>query len=94
MPRFYFQLSEGQLDSKGKHCATRQEGMAFAAQLAAQFGRTHHYIAPDLRVYVTDEMGREVFTMPVRDYAQTRANASPSSTDAARITGTNFPRPD
>jgi hypothetical protein len=44
--------------------------MAFAAQLAAQFGRNHEYIAPDLRVYVTDEMGREVFTMAVRDYAR------------------------
>jgi hypothetical protein len=73
MPRFYFQLSEGQLDIKGKHCATQQEGMAFAAQLAAQFGRNHDHIAPDLRVYVTDEMGREVFTMPVRDYAERRA---------------------
>jgi hypothetical protein len=75
MPRFYFQLSDGQfkVDNKGKYCASRQEGMAFAAQLAAQFGRNHEHIAPDLRVYVTDEMGREVFTMSVREYAQSRA---------------------
>jgi hypothetical protein len=73
MPRFFFQLSDGQLDSKGRYCATPQEGMAFAAQLAAQFGRNHEHIAPDLRVYVTDEMGREVFTMPVRGYAQSGA---------------------
>ena len=73
MPRFYFQLSDGQLDRQGQYCDTPQEGMAFAAQLAAQFGRNHEHIAPDLRVYVTDEMGRAVFTMPVRDYARSRA---------------------
>ena len=71
MPHFYFHLLDGVFisDNKGTACETRKDAQAFAANVAAEYGRNRDRIDDDLCVSVTDEMGKEVFRTPVANHA-------------------------
>jgi hypothetical protein len=64
MPRFFFQLSDGDTfrDDGESPCSTLEEAKEFARSVAAELGRNRspEEIA-DLSIRVTDENGREVF---------------------------------